>query len=214
MLNNDQIFELIKMIEYDVGPVGISLNAETNFQFLIAVIMSAQTTDVAVNKVTPKLFQKYPTAEKMQYANQDDIENIIRSIGLYKNKSKNIIATSKMLVSDFNGKVPDNREDLIKLPGVGRKTANVVLSDRFNQPTFAVDTHVEKISKRLHFVDPNASVIAIENRIVDALPDNELHTAHHSLIEFGRKYNIKTLDNQITQLSDQMFEKNKKARTQ
>ena len=125
------------------------LNHRNNFELLVAVVLSAQTTDERVNSVTPFLFKKYPDANKLAKAKLKDVETIIKPIGLYHNKAINIIKLSNELNERFNGEVPDNREDLESLSGVGRKTANVVLNYCFDYPAFAVDTHVSRVSKRL-----------------------------------------------------------------
>jgi endonuclease-3 len=162
------------------------LNAHNPFELLIAVILSAQTTDVAVNKVTPMLFAAYPTPSALAKADIEDIIEKIKAIGLYRNKAKNIIAASQMLIDEFNGEVPPSHSKLIKLPGVGRKTANVVLGDAFGIPGIAVDTHVERIAKRLQIVKKDASVLEVEQTLMKNIPNNLWVKAHHTLIFFGR----------------------------
>ena len=162
------------------------LNFSNNFELLIAVVLSAQTTDVSVNKVTPKLFKKYPTPFDLSKADVNDVETIINSIGLYRNKSKNIIELSKILVEKYNGEIPNRREALESLPGVGRKTANVVLSNAFDVPAFAVDTHVERISKRLGIALENDSVLTVEEKLMALFPRQLWKKLHHQLIFFGR----------------------------
>ena len=163
-----------------------ALDFGTRFQLLSAVMLSAQTTDVSVNKVTPVLFAKYPTAEAMADADPLDVQEIIKTIGLYKNKSKNIVALSKMLVSEYGGEVPDRFEDLVKLPGVGRKTANVVLAEGFGQARIAVDTHVFRVANRIGLTcakDPEG----VEKGLMERLPEDQWSRAHHLLIFHGRK---------------------------
>jgi len=162
------------------------LKHRSHFQLLIAVILSAQTTDERVNMVTPQLFNKYKNAFQLAKANTQDVENIIKSIGLYKNKSKNIIECSKELVNRFNGKIPKNREELESLPGVGRKTCNVVLSNCFNVPAFAVDTHVSRVSKRLRIAKKQDDVLEIEKKLMKAFPRECWNKLHHQFIFFGR----------------------------
>ncbi|HIZ70163.1 MAG TPA: endonuclease III [Candidatus Atopostipes pullistercoris] len=162
------------------------LNHKNAFELLIAVILSAQTTDVGVNKATPKLFEAYPTPELMMKADLQDIEDKIKTIGLYRNKAKFIKNTAAKLVEEFNGEVPMNRKDLESLPGVGRKTSNVVMSVAFNEPAIAVDTHVERIAKKFKMVDENASVIQVEKTLMEKLPKEMWSIAHHRLIFFGR----------------------------
>ena len=138
------------------------LDHQTPFQLLIATILSAQATDKGVNKVTPKLFAIYPNAHALANSEEEVVIECIQSLGLYRNKAKNIRLCAQQLVERFNGEVPRTREELVQLAGVGRKTANVVLSVAFGLPAFAVDTHVERISKRLQMVKQSASVLAVQ----------------------------------------------------
>jgi len=201
MLKDHQIIWAIQQMEEEIGPVGLSLDARTPFQFLISVILSAQATDVSVNKVTPILFTRYPEPRDLMNAEVEDVEDIIRSVGLFHNKAKNIIKTARIVHEDLNDEVPTDRKGIMALPGAGRKTANVVLSDMFGQATFAVDTHVSAISKRLHFVTQTATPLQVENKIVSILNPEDLHRAHHTMIEFGRKYSMKlTPDKEVCQL--------------
>ncbi|GKQ42685.1 endonuclease III [Companilactobacillus sp. RD055328] len=200
LANSDIVWAIHKMMD-EIGPVKPSLDSRTDFQYLISVILSAQATDVSVNKVTPKLFQKYPDASNMADADILEIEDIIKSVGLFHNKAKNIKKCSQELIENFDGTVPQDREKLMQLSGVGRKTANVVISDRFNIPAFAVDTHVSAISKRLHFVKKDANPLEIETKITSVLPKSEWTKAHHTMIEFGRKYSMKlTVEKEICSL--------------
>lgn len=164
------------------------LDHSNNFELLIAVVLSAQTTDVAVNIVTKDLFSHYPTPEMLASANPNDVMELINRIGLYRNKSKNIINLSKILVEKYNSEVPNTREALESLPGVGRKTANVVLSSAFNIPAIAVDTHVARVSKRLGLVDESDSVLEIEQKLMKIFPENTWIKLHHQLILYGRYY--------------------------
>lgn len=157
------------------------------FELVIAVVLSAQTTDVAVNKVTPKLFSKYPTPFALSQADVEDVEEIISSIGLYKTKAKNIINLAKVLVSNYNGNVPNVFEELIKLPGVGRKSANVILSEGFNIPRIAVDTHVLRVSNRLGFADSQNPAI-VEKELMEKFLPSQWHQLHLRLILFGRYF--------------------------
>lgn len=162
------------------------LEHKNSFELLIAVILSAQTTDVAVNKVTPSLFETYPTPETLMNADVDDIMNKIKTIGLYRNKAKFIKSCSRDLVEKFNSVVPKTHKDLQSLAGVGRKTANVVMSVAFNEPAIAVDTHVERISKKFGICEESATVIQVENTLMEKLPKELWSTAHHRMIFFGR----------------------------
>jgi endonuclease-3 len=164
----------------------VELNHNNHFELLVAVVLSAQTTDVAVNKVTPALFNQYPTPYELATADEKDIEKYIKTIGLYRNKAKNIKALSKDLIEKFEGEVPSKREDLESLPGVGRKTANVVLSNAFHIPALAVDTHVARVSVRLGFAKVGDSVLTIENKLMKKIPKDKWQQAHHQFIFFGR----------------------------
>lgn len=162
------------------------LNHKDSFELLIAVVLSAQTTDVSVNRVTPALFEKYPDAISLSEASEEDVMRLIHSIGLYKNKSRNIINLAKELVRRFDGEVPSKREELESLPGVGRKTANVVLSNCFDYPAFAVDTHVSRVSKRLMIARKDDDVLTIEKKLMKFFPRNCWSRLHHQFIFFGR----------------------------
>lgn len=162
------------------------LNYNTIYQLLVAVILSAQTTDNSVNKITPKLFEKFPTPDLMAKAPIEEIEDITRSLGLYKNKSKNLKEMSKVLLEKFNGEVPNDKEQLLSLPGVGIKTASVVLIEGYKIPAFPVDTHVERISKRLGIANKNASAIEVMKILMNKYPENLWGKLHHQMIFFGR----------------------------
>ena len=162
------------------------LNHRNNFQLLIAVVLSAQTTDERVNMVTPELFGKYRNAEELSKADLKVVEQIIKPIGLYHSKAVNIIKLSDVLVNKYKGKVPKERKDLETLPGVGRKTANVILSNCFNVPAFAVDTHVSRVSKRLGIADKDDDVNTIEEKLMSYFPEDMWGKLHHQFIFFGR----------------------------
>ena len=168
------------------------LDHKSDYELLIAVVLSAQTTDAKVNKVTPDLFAKYPDASSLASADVHDVEQILKPIGLYRNKARNIIRLASILQSEFAGKVPANREDLEALPGVGRKTANVILSNCFDVPAFAVDTHVARVSKRLSIADQDDDVKVIEEKLMAYFPEDKWGKLHHQFIFFGR-YKCKAL---------------------
>ena len=155
------------------------------FELLISVILSAQTTDIAVNKVTKKLFDVANTPLSLSNLRVNKIEKLINSIGLYKNKAKNIQATSLKLLKEFNSTVPANRKDLESLPGVGRKTANVILNTLFNEPVIAVDTHLFRLANRIN-IAPAKTPLAVEKRLMKLIPNEFLSDAHHLLILHGR----------------------------
>ncbi len=162
-----------------------ALEFKSPFQLLVATILSAQTTDKQVNKITSNLFSKHPTARNIARLTPAQLEEIIKSCGLYRNKSKNIIETSKIISRHYNGEVPDNLEELVKLPGVGRKTANVVLANAFEKPAFPVDTHVKRVSSRLG-LSRGKNVSATEEELCEIIPRELWNKAHHWLIYHGR----------------------------
>lgn len=162
------------------------LNHRNDFELLVAVVLSAQTTDERVNSVTPYLFSKYPDACSLANAEVEDVEKIIKPIGLYHNKAINIIKLARMLMEYFEGNVPSDREDLESLPGVGRKTANVILSNCFDVPAFAVDTHVSRVSKRLGIADKQDEPYKIEEKLMNYFPRKDWGKLHHQFIFFGR----------------------------
>ncbi|MBP3920315.1 MAG: endonuclease III [Bacilli bacterium] len=162
------------------------LNYNKDYELLIATMLSAQTTDKRVNEVTKILFEKYKTLESLSKANKQDIINIIKSIGTFNKKSENTIEIAKKLVNI--GYVPNDREYLESLPGVGRKTTNVVLSNLYNVPCIAVDTHVDRVSKRLKLAKPNDDVLTIEKKLTKKFPKEKLCRIHHQLVLFGRYY--------------------------
>lgn len=184
-INKDEIASYLNELYPDAH---CELNYDSIFHLLIAVMLSAQTTDISVNKVTPKLFEKYPTPLDLMNADISEVENLIKAIGLYKNKAKNIIATSKELVDRFNSSVPSTMEELTSLPGVGRKTANVVLVEGFKIPAFPVDTHVERVSKRLGIAKQLDSVETVERKIKKIYKKEQYGLLHHQFIFFGRYF--------------------------
>ncbi len=178
----DIILDILKETYPDVK---CALNYETPYELLIATILSAQCTDVRVNIITAELFKEYNTPYKMIELREEELGEMIQSCGLYRNKSKNIIAATAMLISEFNGEVPDNMEELLKLPGVGRKTANVVLANAFGVPAIAVDTHVFRVSNRLG-IAKGKTPDEVENGLMKTVPKDMWGYAHHLLIAHGR----------------------------
>lgn len=162
------------------------LDFRNPFELLIATILSAQSTDKQVNKVTKPLFEKYPTPEKMLTLSEEELAEYIRGLGLYRNKSKNIRMTCQILVDKYQGKVPNNRKQLEELPGVGRKTANVVLSNAFGIPALAVDTHVHRVANRLALADSNQP-LETEKQLLRKIPRKKWSDTHHQLIWHGRR---------------------------
>ena len=188
-MTNKQKAEIIVNYFNEILPTAsCELDYKTDYGLLISVVLSAQTTDKSVNKVTPILFNKYPTLEDLAKADIKDIELCIKQIGLYHAKAKNIKLIANDLVNKFNGKVPNNKHDLMSLPGVGNKTANVVLCELFHQNEFPVDTHVERLAKRLRFANKNDDVLLVEKKLRRAFPSDSYILLHHQFIHFGRYY--------------------------
>ena len=161
------------------------LRHKSNYELLVAVILSAQATDVGVNKATKNLFKVANTPQKMLDLGEKNLKSYIKSIGLYNSKAKNIIKTSQILLENHKGRIPQDRESLQTLPGVGRKTANVILNNAFGQPTIAVDTHIFRVSNRTG-IAPGKNVLAVEHRLEKFVPDEYKLHAHHWLILHGR----------------------------
>jgi endonuclease III len=185
ILTRKKIRIVLKILQNKYSDKTTALQFQDPFQLLVSTILSAQSTDVQVNKITRSLYRKYPDARSFMYLGQEELEKKIKSIGLYKNKARNIIASSKILVEKYQGRVPDNREELISLPGVGRKTANVVLSVGFKQDAIAVDTHVFRVSNRIGLAnasDPQKTELDLMKNI----PQHDWSAAHHWLIWHGR----------------------------
>ncbi len=177
---------ILALLEETYMGTATALNYSTPFELLVAVIMSAQCTDERVNKITARIFPKYNTPEKMGALSQEQLEEEIRDCGLFRSKAKNLLATCKMLTEEYNSVIPDTVEELMKLPGVGKKTANVVASIVYKVPAIAVDTHVFRVSHRLGLAkgdDP----LAVEKELQKAIPKNKWSDAHHWLIWHGRK---------------------------
>ncbi len=163
-----------------------SLNYSKDYELLIAVILSAQTTDKKVNEITPILFSKYKNLDELNDAKLEDIEMIIKKLGLYKNKALAIKDVSNKLINEFNYKVPSNKKDLLSFKGVGNKVANVVLIELFNVPEFPVDTHIYRFSKRLGFINENESIEKAEKSLKNLFPKDSWIKLHHQIIFFGR----------------------------
>jgi len=180
--NREEFFR--RLCEADPEPEG-ELDYVNVYTLLVAVVLSAQATDVGVNKATGPLFKVADTPEKMLALGLEKVRQYIRTIGLFNTKAKNVIALSEMLIADFGGQIPDNREDLQKLPGVGRKTANVVLNIAFQQPTMAVDTHIFRICNRTGLA-PGKTPLEVEKKLEKAVPGEYALHSHHWLILHGR----------------------------
>ncbi len=164
------------------------LNYNSDYELLIAIMLSAQSTDKRVNAVTPVLFSKYNTLEKLMEADLFDLENIIRSVGSFRVKASHIKNIARKLFDEYDGVVPRNRDELINFSGVGRKTANVFLSEFYNEPFIAVDTHVNRVSKRLKLAPLKADVLEVERKLMKCFPKSEWARIHLQLVLFGRYY--------------------------
>lgn len=186
MLTKKQWEHCLEVMDEMFPDAHCELVHDNPFELTIATLLSAQCTDVLVNKVTKTLFQKYKTPEDYLAVPLEELQNDIRSIGLYRNKAKNIQLLCEKLLTEFNGEIPQSREQLVTLPGVGRKTANVVLSVAFNIPALAVDTHVERVSKRLGLCRLKDTVLEVEETIMKKTPKDNWSKTHHQLIFFGR----------------------------
>ncbi len=184
-MERNEIIKVLDILRETYPEAKCALDHVNTFELLVAVCLSAQTTDKSVNKVTPKLFGKYPDAFSLAEARQEDVEELIRTIGMYRTKSRNIINLAKELASKFNGVVPKDYDSLVSLPGVGRKTANVVLSVGFGEQRIAVDTHVFRVANRIGLVKAN-DVLKTELGLMEVIPNDRWSETHHSLIFHGR----------------------------
>ena len=189
---NDRVEEILEYLNLLFPTAHCELNYTKDYELLIAIVLSAQTTDKRLNKVTPILFDRYKTLEELSQAPVEDIENIIREIGTFKKKSIFIKNIATSLVKDHNSIVPNDREYLETLSGVGRKTTNVFLAEYYKVPAIAVDTHVERVSKRLKLAKQNATVTEVEQSLMKKIPKDRWIKTHHQLIFFGR-YHCKAI---------------------
>ncbi|MGA1426844.1 MAG: endonuclease III [Methylophilaceae bacterium] len=184
-MNSEKRWEIFNALKREINNPTTELIFKNPFELLIAVILSAQTTDIQVNKITDKLFKVAPTPEDLAKLSLTSIESIINKIGLYKNKAKNIQQTSQILINEFSSQVPRKREDLERLPGVGRKTANVILNTIFNEPVIAVDTHIFRLANRIN-LGQGKTPLEVEKKLTKTTPKEFLKDAHHLLILHGR----------------------------
>lgn len=196
-MNKEKVNRILNEFDRMFPHAQCELIHSNELELLIAVMLSAQTTDASVNKLTNHLFQKYHSVYDYANASIEQLESDLHSIGLYRNKAKNIKAMCQKLIEDFSGQVPCDHEMLQSLPGVGRKTANVVMSEAFAVPSLAVDTHVERISKRLGFALKKDSVLTVEKKLMKQLPKERWIKTHHQMIFFGR-YHCKSLNPQCS----------------
>lgn len=185
MRREERYAAVLGTLKEKMGKVGSELMFASPFQLVIAVVLSAQCTDRRVNMVTPELFRRWPDADSLSKASFEDVFDAVKSISFPNNKARHIIDLSKMLVSKFGGKVPSETEDLVKLPGVGRKTANVVASIIYGKPVIAVDTHVFRVSRRIGLSD-GTNVDSVEKDLTANIPESVRADAHHYLLLHGR----------------------------
>ncbi len=177
---------ILACLEEKYSGTATALNYTSPFELLVAVIMSAQCTDERVNKITARIFPKYNSPQKMALLSQEQMEDLIRDCGLFRSKTKNILATCHKLIEAYSGRVPDNVQELMTLPGVGKKTANVIANIIYGVPAIAVDTHVFRVSHRLGLSDGKDPII-VEQDLMRAIPKDKWGEAHHWLIWHGRK---------------------------
>ncbi|WP_274364663.1 endonuclease III [Paenibacillus thermotolerans] len=185
-MNKQQVREILDTVASMFPDAHCELHHSNAFELTIAVLLSAQCTDETVNKVTAGLFQKYKTPEDYLAVPLEELESDIKRIGLFRNKAKHIRELCRMLLEHYGGEIPEAHEELVKLPGVGRKTANVVVSNAFGVPAIAVDTHVERVSKRLGLAGRDDSVLEVEKKLMNKVPKEQWTQTHHRLIFLGR----------------------------
>ena len=188
MTKQEKINKTLEFIDSLFPDAKCELFYNQDYELAIAVMLSAQTTDKAVNKVTSVLFSRFPTIESLKNAELSEIENIIESIGLYKNKARNIKDLARVLVDEFNGVLPSDKNELQRLPGIGNKSAGVIRCEVFKIPDLPVDTHIIRISNRLGFADSKDEPIDIEHKLKKLIPEDRWIKTHHQLIHFGRYF--------------------------
>ena len=183
MNRSDFIYQTLELMYPDAH---CQLDYQTPFQLAVAVVLSAQTTDVAVNRVTKKLFARYPDCQALAEASLSDLEECLHELGLYHNKARNISQLAKEVLRNYNGVLPDTFDELTKLPGVGVKCANVIMAECYHVPSFAVDTHVNRIARRLQIAEQSDSITTVEKKLKGYFPKERWIRMHHLLIFFGR----------------------------
>ena len=183
---DDEVKLVLDKLEAEYPDADCALHYDSILHLLLAVVLSAQTTDTSVNKITPRLFSTYENPGQLAAADIKDVEGMIKTLGLYKNKAKSLVGIGNMLTESYGGEVPRDFSELQKLPGVGRKTANVVMSVGFGEPHIAVDTHVFRVSNRIGLVD-EGDVLKTEKALMEVIPKNRWSHMHHVLIFHGRR---------------------------
>lgn len=185
MTKRERAYEAVELLEREYAEAVCSLDYPKDYELLFCVRLAAQCTDERVNKISPALFEAFPTLQSFADADVEDVEKLVHSCGFYKSKARDIVAAAKMLISHYGGKVPDSMEELLALPGVGRKTANLILGDIYNKPAVVVDTHCIRISNRLGFVDTK-DALKIEKTLRELLPEDKSNDYCHRLVLHGR----------------------------
>ena len=186
ILTSGEVLEVLEILEKTYPDASCELNHRTPYQLLAAVMLSAQTTDKRVNQVSEELFLRYPDAAAMTRADSTELERILKPIGMYKTKTEKLLKLSRMLMEKYNGEVPEDQDLLEELPGIGRKSANVVMADAFGCQRIAVDTHVFRVSNRIGLVSEK-DVLHTEQALMEVLPENQWTKSHHRLIWHGRR---------------------------
>ena len=190
MTNKERIERIISYLDEILPQAHCELNYTKPYELLIAVMLSAQTTDKSVNKVTSVLFTKFSTLESLADATYNEVFDVIKTLGLAKTKASNVVSIAKKLIADFNSQVPSTQDELMTLPGVGRKTSNVVRGEIYNASVIAVDTHVERVSKRLYLGALKDTPLDIELKLLKLVNEERRVLFHHQMIHFGRYYCI------------------------
>ena len=185
MINSNTLFSYLDELYPNAH---CELNYKKDYEFLIAVMLSAQTTDKSVNQATAVLFDKYKTLEELSKADVSDIAFIIRHLGMYQVKAQNVVKIANILVKQYNGKVPNDQNALLSMPGVGNKTKNCVLAELYNEPLVAIDTHMQRVGKRLGIADEKDSVEKIEQKYMSFIPKERVVKTNHQIIWFGRYF--------------------------
>ena len=185
MINSNTLFSYLDELYPNAH---CELNYKKDYEFLIAVMLSAQTTDKSVNQATAVLFDKYKTLEELSKADVSDVAFIIRHLGMYQVKAQNVVKIANILVKQYNGKVPNDQNALLSMPGVGNKTKNCVLAELYNEPLLAIDTHMQRVGKRLGIADEKDSVEKIEQKYMSFIPKERVVKTNHQIIWFGRYF--------------------------
>ena len=205
MINSNTLFSYLDELYPNAH---CELNYKKDYEFLIAVMLSAQTTDKSVNQATAVLFSKYKTLEELCNADVSDVAFIIRHLGMYQVKAQNVVKIANILAKQHNGKVPNDQEALLSMPGVGNKTKNCVLAELYNEPLLAIDTHMQRVGKRLGIADEKDSVEKIEQKYMSFIPKDRVVKANHQIIWFGR-YFCKALSPNCANCKIRQFCKNR-----